>query len=441
MSAVGRVQAQELFDPVETTSDQAANWFAARIRAARAGVPELVRVPLTALGDRPGYAIGSGADGAGIRFVAPVSSGEIDLPDSGEVMVAEGYYVILPDARAVHQFLLLRTRRARRDSDYQLRVLMSGEEWAEPVPSIVDDRRYLVITNSIDWNDPNGAEEAAERVGTLHAAGFIEAETFDSRRAANLFCCYHTVVAGRLATRDQATALEVRADAAGFEAYVKEGWNAASGSETGSTETLTGPPNEPPLENRGIPEEPVRVSPTPPAGDLIAGRAPSQNSEAPCPIHFCPPGHSCECWQDVHGRLVRSVTHSPDTRDMNEVFIRDHDGRPVSSEAFDASGNPIGFTIVNYDEAGRLASTMAFMNFGSYVMRIERRMAYGNHDRLIRRDMYVVQGPLVGYEILGDEEWQGTCAYSLPCEMQETSWIPECVEEPLCTGPMYDILK
>jgi hypothetical protein len=91
-------------------------------------------------------------------------------------------------------------------------------------PALTDDKPWLVLSSSKPLFDAEAEKTSAELKDKLIAAGFTEAESFDSRRAKNLSCCFIVVVAGRYKTKPEAQAALKKVKAQGFDAYTKQGW-------------------------------------------------------------------------------------------------------------------------------------------------------------------------------------------------------------------------
>ncbi len=96
----------------------------------------------------------------------------------------------------------------------------------DTVKPLRDGRPHLVVAGSFRV-DRHGAADQAERLRKrLADAGFSGAEVVDSRRLEKLRCCFYSVLAGRFATRKEATAQAKKVSAAlkKVKAYVKAGF-------------------------------------------------------------------------------------------------------------------------------------------------------------------------------------------------------------------------
>lgn len=227
----------------------AESWIKARARTAKKGKPELVRIPVAyrsmGWGCRcPDNYIGTGTDAAEGPWIKLVGSAGPPYDYSerlGTVVVAEGYFTgrrVEEDLRdgpdspkewlyKLWEFKVVRMRRFRdaRAADAKLHVLLDGASAARKVAPLGDDKRWLVIVDSVRLTDKRSARRAARVKKRLIAKGFSSAQVFDSRAAWRLFCCYRVVVAGRYATKKQARAVARRARARRFRGvYVKQGW-------------------------------------------------------------------------------------------------------------------------------------------------------------------------------------------------------------------------
>ena len=221
----------------------------ARIKAARQGQPELVRIPVVyrSMGwgcECPDNFIGTSTgtkEGPWIKIVGPVGLPYRYEQRLGTSAVAEGVFTgkqVTEDLRGgpdgpkdyiykLWEFKprLMRRLRDGRDADARLHVLLDGAQNARKVAPLTGDKKWLVIINSLPLADKRSARRAETIKQKLIAKGFAGAEVFDSRAASKLFCCYRVVVAGRFASKKEARAAAKLARRARFRGvYVKQGW-------------------------------------------------------------------------------------------------------------------------------------------------------------------------------------------------------------------------
>lgn len=226
-------------DPSVESPDFAA-WFELRAANANAGKPEIVRVPFVtrSLGwgcTCPMHYIGLSPDtGAGSAWLEPLHAPQSKLLEPGTLAVAEGMFTGKtrrfqgddPDnPYVVYDFEVLRIRAFNGEAfgeetvDAQAHVILTGDDVKAQVAPLADGKPWAVITASLPLGDKTTKKTAASAVEKLRSAGFSAAESFDSRRAASLSCCYEVVVAGRFASEAEAKAALAKSKIKG--AYVK----------------------------------------------------------------------------------------------------------------------------------------------------------------------------------------------------------------------------
>jgi hypothetical protein len=246
-------------------------WILERVANAKAGSPELVRVPLSyVVGwgcDCPAYQIGfAGYEGAEFNLWAkpklapgvklPAFPEYVTDPDNpgGEkqwagaaavnwLVVAEGSftgkttkYKNEDEDYILSEFEVLRYRlwKGQKDHHFELSgepednpdayayVLLSGEEMKKKSPPLKDKKSWLLMAGSFPLSSAETPAKAEALTQKLLAAGF-PAESFDSRSAARLFCCYQVVVAGRYASETEAKTALVAVQKLFPDAYLKQG--------------------------------------------------------------------------------------------------------------------------------------------------------------------------------------------------------------------------
>jgi hypothetical protein len=235
-------------EPSVTDPDQIGKWVKARIKSAKDGKREIVRVPIASqsagwgcicpqhyLGYDPN--VGASEDG----WIKPVAGPGVTLPGNtreGWVMVAEGYFTGASAKESggpgqtytVYELQVIRLRAFQgepfdeENPDVKLRVILTGEEAAREVPPLDDGRPWIVLAGSYPIAAKDSGKKAEALKAKLAAEGFSGAEIFDSRSAARLYCCYQIVAAGRYATEEEAKAAlkEVKKKFKGV--YLKQGW-------------------------------------------------------------------------------------------------------------------------------------------------------------------------------------------------------------------------
>jgi hypothetical protein len=216
-------------------------WVLARVKKAKKGEREIVRVPLVTRAmnwgcDCPLNYIGtSPMDSGDGSFVNPSYFEREPYDDmEGQVVVAEGYFTGTSteekgepgEVYTVYDFEVLRARayRGHETADAELRVVLSGAEAKKEVSPLDDGKPWMVVVASLPLLEKGAEKKASELKDKLVAAGFPSAEIFDSRRAARLFCCYQTVVAGRYAAEADAKAALKLVKKKFKSAYTRLGW-------------------------------------------------------------------------------------------------------------------------------------------------------------------------------------------------------------------------
>jgi hypothetical protein len=179
------------------------------------------------------------------RWFLPITDG-LKLPQSGwvggvaewgPVLLVEGYFTgvkrMPTDAEGfaeateskLAEFKILRfTNASQTKADRVLKIVATGEEALKKVETYSDAKPWLVLASSKPLFDAASEKDSNDLKDKLIAAGFTEAEVFDSRKAKNLFCCYLVVVAGRYSTKEDAQAAVKQAKTKGFTTYAKQGW-------------------------------------------------------------------------------------------------------------------------------------------------------------------------------------------------------------------------
>jgi hypothetical protein len=248
------------------------SWLGERVKKARAGQRELLRIPLSesAAGCAcPAYYAGLDQEAAkklarskptpleaGV-FLALKGVKEAELPPakagkaSAPLHIVEGYFtgkLYRTDATGaplseveeaalfsrdtssgaaqyvLPELQLLRSRRPDGGSDdKRLQVMLTGEA-ATSVEPFDDGKPWLIVVATISDLDDGTAGLAEEYLAELRAAGFSGAESFDSRKAPKLFCCSEIVVAGRYATEAEARRSLKAARRKLGGAYLARGW-------------------------------------------------------------------------------------------------------------------------------------------------------------------------------------------------------------------------
>jgi hypothetical protein len=218
-------------------------WLKARVKKAKEGEKELVRLPLAYQSegwgcDCPLNYIGTSPDEASdehswLKPIYEEGTKEPAYAFRGWVMVAEGYFTGNSekykgggDPATVYEFKVtkLRNFQAEKTADVTAEVLLSGEEAKREVAKLSDNKPWLILTKSIPLQDKALEKKKTEALKKLTDAGYSSAEALDSRQTTALNCCYAIIVAGRYATEEEAktTLKEVKKKFKG--SYVKKGW-------------------------------------------------------------------------------------------------------------------------------------------------------------------------------------------------------------------------
>jgi hypothetical protein len=231
-------------------SDEAAvdAWVQARVKAAKKGEREIVRVPIVqrsqGWGCRcPDNFPGSSPNSYGGKSWLTLTTGPgVTLPAptrNGWVQVAEGYFTGTTDKEdyskecngckewiyTLYKLHVERARPAPKEADgLKVHVLLTGKEASEKVAPLADGKPWLVIVASVARDAKTAAAQAEAQRAKLVKAGFAGAAVIDSRAVSQLACCYHVVVAGRFATQAEATALAKDVKKKKFAASVKKGF-------------------------------------------------------------------------------------------------------------------------------------------------------------------------------------------------------------------------
>lgn len=253
--------------------DNPGKWVAARVASVRAGVPELVRIPIhrrqSGYGCAcPWFSVGSQerpvaegepyAAGPDVEPIAdtagdPYVDGFIDpkpgpdglLPESiryGKTIVAEGYFTgkihvekgDVDEKFELDEFRVIRARAPlppKTDggdtgiaaADARVVVLARGADAMQEAPRPADGKIFLVVVESISLASPDAYEKARAKTDALRDR-FPEAEVIDSRNVPGFFCCNYVVVLSRWATDKEARDAAAHARTMGVTTSVRRGW-------------------------------------------------------------------------------------------------------------------------------------------------------------------------------------------------------------------------
>jgi hypothetical protein len=227
--------------PIETEEFHA--WLKERMKKAKAGERELVRVPVVSRAENwgcecPFTFIGSStmdfAGGAWVNMKYLPGVAQIPYRSEGIIRVVEGYFTgevtIFTDdfGESTTEYVLtvMRERPFYEDNwiDTDAEVILRGAEAKKEITKRTDDKPWMILVNSIPLMDKKLEKKKTDALKKLTDAGFNDAEVIDSRETSALNCCYAAVVAGRYATEAEAkTALkDVKKKFKG--AYIKKGW-------------------------------------------------------------------------------------------------------------------------------------------------------------------------------------------------------------------------
>jgi hypothetical protein len=129
----------------------------------------------------------------------------MDTPQAdGYTMIVEGTFTAADDEKAS--------------------IVLAGKDAEVKVPSLGDDKPFLVVVDSLALGDKQNEAKARALRDKLRATGYPDAQVIDSRAAPRLFCCYHVVVAARFSTRDAALAAAKELKKKKYDAGVRQGW-------------------------------------------------------------------------------------------------------------------------------------------------------------------------------------------------------------------------
>lgn len=262
----------------------AVDWLAERLRNARAGQRELVRLPIAirSVGwgcPCPKAYIGQDPNGdifsLGWLQIEALDGTDLETTggEAGAALVAEGWFTggtVKEDLRSspdepddfiytLDKIVVARTRPLRDGEPAELRVVLSHPAASEPVTPLSDGRPWLVIAGTVPFTATNHAARAEKLAASVRQAGFEDVEAIDSRRADRLWCCADVVVAGRFATKELAQERERALRKKGLKPYVKQGFD---------------PPTVPAAEATRAPSTPTDAPPTPPASPPTPADAP-----------------------------------------------------------------------------------------------------------------------------------------------------------------------
>ena len=222
-------------------------WVQTRVRNARAGTREIVRIPIvrrsTGWGCQcPWHYLGSSIGSYGGKsWLAPEAAPGVTLPEKslGWVQIAEGTFTGATTKEdyskdcggckdwiyTLYKFRVERTRPAPKETTgLRVHLLLAGKAASEKVATLADGKPWLVVVASVARGDKNAAAQAAALRDRLVKAGFAGAAVIDSRSAPLLSCCYHVVVAGRCATQAEAATLAKEVKKKKHQASVKRGF-------------------------------------------------------------------------------------------------------------------------------------------------------------------------------------------------------------------------
>lgn len=221
-------------------------WFDARKAAAKAGHGELIRLPVALRGQGWGCQCPSAYVGASANEAVPgpwlsLNFKNLDGPEAGvegATFLAEGRLTGATEQEDLRNedgepeewlytlqvFEVERFAATDFDGDAIARVVLTAAELAEVVVPFADGRSKLVVVARFDRRQADALAKADAEVVRLKAAGFSEAEHFDSRRSPRLFAGQEVVVVGRTADSASAKALLARAKQAGLKPKVYSGF-------------------------------------------------------------------------------------------------------------------------------------------------------------------------------------------------------------------------
>jgi hypothetical protein len=233
--------------PAATDEGAVDAWVKARVKNAKKGEREIVRIPLvrrtTGWGCVcPWHYLGTSTGSYGGKsWLTPTTAPGVTLPEKGNgwVQVAEGYFTGASTKEdnskdcggckdwvyTLYTFHVERARPAPKETtDLKVHVLLSGNEASEKVAPLADGKPWMVIVSSVARDAKGAAAQAAAQRDKLVKAGFANAAVIDSRAATQLACCYHVVVADRFKTQAEAAALAKDVKKKRLQASVKKGF-------------------------------------------------------------------------------------------------------------------------------------------------------------------------------------------------------------------------
>ena len=225
-------------------------WIKARLKAAKSGKPELVRIPVSyrsmGWGCRcPDVFIGTSTDTGGGPWLSVKLGPVAELPAYNErfgvVVVAEGRFTGKKDTEDLRgengepeewlykllEFEALRFKRfsEKRGGDARARVVLDGAAAAAKVKALADDRPWKVVVGSFPAASKRTPRRLAALRKKLQARKVEGVEVINSRAAPRLFCCYQVVLAGGHKTREAAlVAARALRKKRLKGVYVRKGW-------------------------------------------------------------------------------------------------------------------------------------------------------------------------------------------------------------------------
>jgi hypothetical protein len=244
VAATGRAQAGP--DVMDEAAVDA--WVQARVKAAKKGEREIVRIPIVqrtqGWGCRcPENFLGTSVGSYGGKsWLALAPGAGVTLPPAkreGWVQIAEGYFTGATEKLdyskecggckdwiyTLYKFQVERARPAPKEPEkLKVQLVLAGKEAAEKVAPLADGKPWMVIVASVVRDGGKSVVAANNQRDKLVKAGFTNAAVLDSRSASQLACCYHVVVADRFKTQAEATALQKDVKKKKFQASVKKGF-------------------------------------------------------------------------------------------------------------------------------------------------------------------------------------------------------------------------
>jgi hypothetical protein len=231
-------------------SDEAAvdAWVQARVKAAKKGEREIVRIPIVQRSQGwgcqcPDNFLGTNVGSYGGKSWLALATGPgVTLPAAnrlGWVQIAEGYFTGATEKLdyskdcggckdwiyTLYKFQVERARPAPKETaNLKVQIVLAGKEASEKVAPLADGKPWMVIVSSVVRDGGKSAVAANLQRDKLVKAGFANAAVIDSRSASQLACCYHVVIADRFKTQAEATALQKDVKKKKFQASVKKGF-------------------------------------------------------------------------------------------------------------------------------------------------------------------------------------------------------------------------